>query len=315
MHIHRSLMNQMVSNVCRINICFTLLNAVVFLIVFSFESLPEPMCNIFVSSGRFLYSSSLSQLALRQWIRYAYIVNWKFMSSINDDFATLFLVLWSLLGCAIFVFIVYFFGNNNTEMNFHYCTGRNHIKSIQSAFQQLESSGNICPKSFCVKNLSIPGPLDYFTYIALTSLVLVSFLFWIDNHKHKLKVIWKKCISSSSPDSPTNNQMSSNKFDEQAKLFDLKAGQTIRILFIALLCSFPTMIARAFAHRHENNINSGPGRVWVYVTQISIVFFFFNFFPANIILSNPKMMKSLKTDFKETSIGGRIWSLFQRNQS
>ena len=308
-------MNQMLSNVCRINICFTLATVVIFLSIYSFESLPKPLCNIFISSGRFLFSSSFLHFTLRQWIRFVYIVNWKFMYGINDDFASIFLLLWSLLGCAIFIFVAYFFGTNSTEMNYHYCTGHNHTENLQNAIKLLEYNGIGCSESFCVQNLVTPDPLGYFTYIALSLLALVSFLTWIDNHKHRLKIIWKTwthCKSSSSPESPAN-QVPGNKLDAQVKFFDLAGGKIILIVCIAWICIIPHLIARAFAHFNANNVNSGPGRVSVYVSQISLVFFFFNFFPAVIIVSNPKMMKSLTRDFKESSIGGKIWSLFQNN--
>ena len=307
-------MNQMLSNVCRLNICFTLANVVIFLSIYSFQSLPKPLCNMFISSGRFLFSTSLLHFTLREWIRFVYIVNWKFMSCIIDAFASLFLLLWSLLGCAVFIFVVYFFGNNNTEMNYHYCTGYNHTENLQNAVKLLESHGIGCSKTICAQNLVTLDPLGYFTCIALSLLVLVSFLTWIDNHKHRLKVIWKKwkhCKSSSRPESPANHVLS-NKLDAQVKLFDLTGGNIISIICIALVCSLPHLFARAFAHANENNVNSGPGRVSVYVSQISLVFFFFNFFPAVIIVSNPKMMTSLTRYFKDSSIGGKIWSFFKK---
>ena len=309
-------MNQMLSNVCIIHIYLMIVTLPIFLLTFSIESIPNSLCTLFSCHGRFWFTSSLSQLTLRQVIRFVYRVNWKFMSNINDDFAALFLLIWTLLGCAIFNVVDYFFGNNNTDMNYHYCTGRCHTKNIQNEIKFLESIGNMNSKSALFKNIVTPGPIDYFTYVAVFILVLVSFLSWIANHKHQLKSLWKKCFFCRSlfyPGSPVNNQLLNQNNQEQSKLFDLNAGQIIRIIVVALFCSFPAIVMRVFAHRSENNVNSGLGRVWVYINQISFAFLFINVFPAQIILSNSKMLKSLRRDFKESTIGEKIWSVFKRN--
>ncbi len=66
------------------------------------------------------------------------------------------------------------------------------------------------------------------------------------------------------------------------------------------------------AREDESSLNSDLGRAWIFISQITMSFYYLNLFPAWIILSNPKMLKSLKRDFKESDSGHLIWTLFEK---
>ena len=307
----RTLLNQMLSNVCILNIWFTLVNISTFLLVFSFNSLPNQLCELIVSHARLIFICSLLQLTIRQLVKYVYIVLWKYMSIIDDEFVALFLLQWGMMICSIFIYISYFFGHNNNEMNYHYCTGNKHSMNIQNTLAYLQTHGNINFRQIWIKNLLGQDPLDYLTFSLLALLVVVSIFTWINKHSKKLEYIFKN-IYPKKKSTQTGNVgdialVTQTSTQGQSKLFDLEAGQIIASIIIGTICIYPSVMVKRIVNENENNLNSGAGRVWVYISQICLVFFFFNVFPAQIILSNPRMMKSILREFKGSIIGKRIW--------
>ena len=308
----RTLLNQMLSNVCILNIWFTLVNISTFLLVFSFNSLPNQMCELIVSHARLIFTCSLLQLTVRQVVKYMYIVHWKYMSIVDNEFVALFLLQWGMMICSIFIYISYFFGHNNNEMNYHYCTGNKHTLNIQNTLAYLRTHGNSSLQQIWIKKLLGQDPLDYLTFSLLVLLVFVSILTWINKHSEKLKYIYRNVCQSKQSNQAGNvgdialgTQTSTQG---QSKLFDLEAGQILASIIIGTICLYPSVMVKRIVNENENNLNSGAGRVWVYISQICLVFFFFNVFPAQIILSNPRMMKSILREFKGSTVGRKIWN-------
>jgi hypothetical protein len=66
------------------------------------------------------------------------------------------------------------------------------------------------------------------------------------------------------------------------------------------------------AREDEKNLNSDLGRVWILITQLTIPLYYLNIFPAWIILGNPRMLNSLKRDFKESYFGHFILMLYEK---
>ena len=117
--------------------------------------------------------------------------------SINDDeFVASFFLQWSMMICSIFIYISYFFGHNNNEMNYHYCTGNKHTLNIQNNLASLRTHGNSSLHQIWIKNLLVQDPLDYLTFSVLALLVVVSILTWIDKHSKKLKNVYRNVCQS-----------------------------------------------------------------------------------------------------------------------
>ena len=302
----------MLSNVCMLNIWFTLVNTTTFLLVFSFNSLPNQLCDLIVSHARLIFTCSLLQLTIRQVVKYVYIGHWKYMSIIDDEFVASFLLQWGMMICSIFIYISYFFGHNNNEMNYHYCTGNKHTLNIQNTLAYLGTHGNSSLQQIWIRQLLGEDPLDYLTFSLLALLVLVSILTWINKHAKKLKNIYRNVCQSKQSNQTGNvgdiTLGTQTSGQGQSKLFDLEAGQIIASIVIGTICLYPSVMVKRIVNENENNLNSGAGRVWVYISQICLVFFFFNVFPAQIILSNPRMMKSILREFKGSTVGRKIWN-------
>ena len=121
---YRTLMNQMLSHLCIFHIFVGPHFMVGVVLFFCFDEQPEVVCNFFTFIGRLLFLCSLTQLVLRQLIKYFYIFHWKYATCINDDFAAIFLLTANVMLSSIFQFVTYFFGHHNAEISFHCCTGR-----------------------------------------------------------------------------------------------------------------------------------------------------------------------------------------------
>jgi len=88
--------------------------------------------------------------------------------------------------------------------------------------------------------------------------------------------------------------------------------RVIGIICLAIIFILPVSIVKRMARDDETNLNSNLGRVWIFITQITIPFYYLNIFPAWIILGNPRMFNSLKRDFKESDFGHFIWMLHEK---
>jgi hypothetical protein len=83
-----------------------------------------------------------------------------------------------------------------------------------------------------------------------------------------------------------------SKFFEKKSLL-IGAGHITIFTLSAVGFSLPTYFVRRIARQNVHLLNFGLGRMWVYLTQLSLRFFYLNVFPAMVILSNSKMKKSL----------------------
>ena len=301
----------MLSNVCILNVWFTLVNLSTSFFIFSINSLPIKLCDLFTSHARFIYTCSLVQLAIRQVIKYVYIVHWKYIKIIDDEFVVRYVFLWSLLSSSIFNIFLYIFGHSNSVLNYHYCTGVNHNLNVQNAIAHLKSHGNITLQHVWIQNQLKSDPLGALTFTLLSLLVVCSVLTWLNKRSKKLKHLFKKVFQFKKGDEMGN--LADSHFDpetsleKQSKIFDLEAGQIITIIVIAAICFFPLLKVVTVSNENENYINSGVGKMWVYVSHICLVFLFYNIFPAQIILNNPRMMKSILREFKDSTLGRKIW--------
>jgi hypothetical protein len=268
-----------------------------FVLIFCFHSLPNPICNLICVIGRYLFLCSLTQLTLRQLIKYLYIFHWNYATRINDDFAALFLLLANFLLCLVFIFVTYFFGHNNAELNFHYCTGCRHTKNIEDTLTLFRRHGNFTITPLWFQTSVGPDPLDYTTFICLFVLIFITLQTWCYNQKANFISIWtftflKLRIKEKS--------VTRKPQSFEAESFNLEAGQTFGIILLGILFITPAAVVKSIARVDDNSLNYGYGRIGVYVTHLTVFSFYLNVFPLWIIMTNTKMLISLKRELKES---------------
>ncbi len=127
---YRTLMNQMLSHLCIFHMCESPLFIIGFFINFSVQSQSELTCHVFTFIGRLMFLFSLTHLVLRQLIKNFYIFHLKHITSLNDDFVAVFLLMLNVMFNTLFAFVTFFFGHHNAEIHFHCCTGRKVSENI-----------------------------------------------------------------------------------------------------------------------------------------------------------------------------------------
>jgi len=215
----------------------------------------------------------------------------------------MFLLIANLMLCLVFIFVTYFFGHNNAEMNFHYCTGCSHIKNIEDTLALWRRHGNMTVSSVWFQTSIGPDPLEYFTYICLFSLISITFLTLFYKHELDFKAI---SFCSFLKVRKLVGPMTSKHQSYEAENFSFEAGQTFGILLLGILFITPAALVKKIASTDDNSLNYGYGRICVYATHISIFFFYLNVFPLWIILTNPKMFQSLKREIREYRLVKKI---------
>ena len=176
----------------------------------------------------------------------------------------------NLMLCVVFIFFTYFFGHNNSEMNFHYCTGCSHTKNIEDTLAFLRRHGNMTVSPVWFQTSVGPDPLDYLTFIGLFFLISITLQTWYYNHKPNFKSIWTCAfLKLRIKEKPVNAKP---KLLE-AESLNLEAGQTIGILLLGILFITPAAIVKSIARAADNSLNYGYGRIVVYTTHVTFYFF------------------------------------------
>jgi len=113
--VYRTLINQLLSNLCLIQIVGCVISRINYFIIYCLSPLPLAICDLTNYLGRWTFLVMMTQITLRQFIKYLYIFNWKCVASLNDDFFSLYITTWNIIFCTVFVFIAYFLGFHNEE--------------------------------------------------------------------------------------------------------------------------------------------------------------------------------------------------------
>ena len=113
--------------------------------------IPGGLCNFMAFQARLTYFCSQTSLTMRQVIKYLYIFKWRFVSGLEENFAALFLMIWNILMGSVFCFTTYFLGHHNSEVNYHFCTGKQPPQSFY--FQRNTTENKVFIKNFCFYNI------------------------------------------------------------------------------------------------------------------------------------------------------------------
>ena len=114
--MYRSLINQLLSHLCYIEIAGCLVSRISYFTNFCFSPLPLPVCDGAMFVGRLTFMTMLTEIAMRQLIKYLYIFNWKNIVSLNDNFFAIFMTISNIYFSTIFIFVTYFLGFHNEEL-------------------------------------------------------------------------------------------------------------------------------------------------------------------------------------------------------
>ena len=146
-----------------------------------------------------------------------------------------------------------------------------------------------------------------YTIIALLGLQI--FLYSKRDKLLRFKNKWSKLFVNNELIQPTvtvavpsdvnENVGTKNKRFLEHKSLIFGAGQTLVVTGISVAFFLPIAVVRHMARKNLESINSGNGRVWIYIGKVTVPTCYQLVFPLFVILNNDKMRKSLLRDFKE----------------
>jgi hypothetical protein len=118
--MYRTLINQLLSHLCYIQALNCILSRLAFILIYSFGPFPGIACDVIFTYARYAFVATITEITIRQVIKYFYIFNWKHVVGLNDDFAAFYITFVNLGLSAILVFVFYFLGFNNEGLLFEH---------------------------------------------------------------------------------------------------------------------------------------------------------------------------------------------------
>ena len=108
---YRTLINQLLSHFCRLHLFGCLVVRIPYIYFLSFGDFSNIGCEITVFLGLVFYILMVTQVCMRQVIKYLYIFKWRYVIGLNDDFFAMFLTLTNVLLSCLLAFVDLFMGN------------------------------------------------------------------------------------------------------------------------------------------------------------------------------------------------------------
>jgi len=194
-------------------------------------------------------------------------------------------------------------GYQNSEIDYHICTGNHPKDNINETFYEMKRFTNQNEKPLTLDEIMKNDPLHVFTLLLFLILVLVGVQTWAYSKKDFIISCWK-VINGSDPNPKSNhavneNQgMKNNKFEETKNVIIGSSGALISTILIILFLT-PAAISKSIVRNDPNDINTGSGRLWSYASRISIPILSYFVLPIIIFVSNSKMRNTLKREIQE----------------
>jgi hypothetical protein len=183
----------------------------------------------------------------------------------------------------------------------------------EEVWLQLGFKGNVSlPQKWSQNNMT-SDPIKRLTVALYFVLVILSLIMFYSKKKKIIRwkrrlrnLIWPNNVSPTISDEPTSL---SEKFTEKKSMI-FGAGQMVLVIFLGMLFVFPITFARASARNSYEEINRS-GRVWIYLSKVSMPSFYYLVFPCFIILSNNQLRESLLRNFQESWLWMKVLSFYR----
>jgi hypothetical protein len=277
------LTNQMLSHVCIISIvrCFTVRIASVMWL--HFGPFSSWFCDVALLAGRFFFLLVLAELALWQLIKCMYIFCPKYLLKVNDTFMAIFLTCLNILINAVFMIITHMEGFQNSELDYHICTGKDPQENINNTlhvYRLLQGSHDDQPITF--RNVRNFDYVHYATPILRLLLILCAAQIWTKS--------LKKCGSNQSQDEEHEQDVSKETL--------YGAGGSLLVIGIMMLLVTPSQISISIFSQNPNLVNTGSGKIWTYTSRITIALISYCVVPTIILITNPNLRQTLANKIK-----------------
>jgi len=245
---------------------------------------------------------------MRQILKYLYIFKWKSIVGLNDNFFAMFVTMVNLLFSTVFVFLTYFLGFHNEELDYHICTGRRPQENIILTLKEMKYPYplNITNSSEWMRDVYGIDPVEVFSkYVCLTLVLLVAQT-WFYSYYNHISKLWDYICSIVNCNEVSNISTvpaGQNEKFEETKSNILGTSQTVLMIVLGMIAMLPVLIGKINTKQNIDDINSGNLRTLIYLGKISMPIFYFLVFPLLVLAFNSRMRKYLLKELNESWIG------------
>ena len=103
--MYRTLINQLLSHLCYIQTLNCILSRLAFILIYWYGPFPEPACDVIFIYAHYAFVCTITEITIRQLIKFLYIFKWKLVAGLNDDFAAVFATLANLVSTSPTTFV------------------------------------------------------------------------------------------------------------------------------------------------------------------------------------------------------------------
>lgn len=151
--------------------------------------------------------------------------------------------------------------------------------------------------------IMLEDPLSIVTVVIYLILFATTGSIWIYTKKDHLILLWKKITLTGShimlgcP--PIEQSAASNNGINGIEIRNVIKEASVSLAFMAMIFILfsPSTISRAIAMKNIEDIKTGHGRLWIYISRITIPILSYIVLPACIIGNNSKMRSTLIREF------------------
>ncbi len=293
--MYRTMINLMLSHTCLISIARCFIVRIPYVIMLFYGPCSRTTCSIIIFLGRFFFLAVFTEILLWQLIKYFYIFQWKHMAALNDSFLATYVTICNLMLSAVFIATTHMMEYQNAELDYHICTGNHpHLNIIQSTF--LESKlKKIDKPELSLEDLAGQDPLLFLTKLISCILLVITLKIFVYSKKEFYKKLLNKKETQTIAIINTPADIESSKYDGFLKTKNalIGASGSFTAVLLILILLVPSHISKSFAKNNADDINYGQGRVWTYVSRITLPILSYCVLPFVVITVNRKMRKTL----------------------
>jgi hypothetical protein len=218
----------------------------------------------------------------------------------NADFAAVFITVCNLTLSGCLCLVTFMIGFHTSEVDFHICTGRSPEENIKESFKYLDfNTNNKTDKNYSFGDLVLKDPLGVTSKILLLINIILTLCAWIHSYYIIIPGLSNNITINNINGPLSHVPLTTNSRFEESRNFIVGAGGNLILIVLAIVLLFPSHKSKMIASYSMEAINFGNGRLWIYISRISVPLLAYCLFPMIIIANNSKMRASLKREVME----------------
>jgi hypothetical protein len=299
---YRTVINILLSHICWINIFKCLIERIPYILMITMGPFPRPACDGITLFARYFFLCNFNEILLWQLMKYFYIFQWGRFALMDDDFIAAFVTLTNLLLCAIFIMVCYMIGFNNVEMDHHICTGKEPaVNIIETPFllMSLEKTDNL------YNELVKIDPLAALFAVIFVLLIVVVIRIWFYSKKitfqnilSKIRNINQTAQEMEAPGENIAGTAPEDKYNflQKTKTNIIGVRGSLFLVLLTLLLLLPSFVSKSMGRNNIESTNYGAGRLWMYLSRVSLPLWFYCVLPFVVISGSSKMRESVRRE-------------------